>query len=52
MTSEGNNYKHEREEELKIIIKDSLVFIVLGELDNECLRNTLASFKGVKVDDK
>ncbi|WP_027364350.1 hypothetical protein [Desulfotruncus alcoholivorax] len=46
-----HGHKHE-EDELKIIIKDSLVIIILGELDDEKLKNTLKSFldtKGAKV---
>jgi len=54
--NEGHCHKHKVEErEVEIIIKDSLVIIVLGELDDDHLRNALASFldtKGVKVADK
>jgi len=41
----GKDHNHDdNEREIKIIIKDSLVIINLGELDDKDLRDALTSF--------
>ena len=49
--NEHGSHHHDHDDnetEIKIIIKDSLVIINLGELDDEDVRNALTSFMEAK----